>query len=343
MGKKQSTIRVLLLSVRSDIGGGPRHIEEILDNQSSSIHYYIAAPDNSHYSQSFKSNSVEFLPIPHRRFSLVSLLKIIQFCRDHGIQIIHSHGFGAGIYTKTLSLFGFRVIHTFHGLHAKNSYLGKFKILLERAFSKSYAASISVSWSEQKNLMEQGIPSIVIPNGVSKSIIKKVNPTQKPLKTIGVISRFDPQKNLEWFIESIPKILPKYPHVNFSFAGDGEQKKLLINLVRKLDLKEKVQFIGFQDPLTFFSSIDLLIFPSLGEGLPYTVLEAMAQGVPLIASRVQGHTDIIPDEYLFSLDDPSEMIIKISNPCKNFQSFIEENFLIQDRVLELELLFTSLA
>ncbi|MCR9203372.1 MAG: glycosyltransferase family 4 protein [Halobacteriovoraceae bacterium] len=326
--------------MRSDIGGGPRHVSEILKYGTSRISYYVAAPSDHYYSLSFLEDSKGYLSIPHRKFNLRTLFKIINFCHKHKIRIIHSHGFGAGIYTKFLGLLGFRVFHTFHGFHLKSDLTSRFKTWLEKALSSTYEKQISVSRSEQKNCQLAGILSHVIENGIANDLITDPNrDSPLELRKIGIISRFDPQKNLLWFLDRVPNILKKYPGIKILIAGDGEQKEELLKKTKILNIQNDVKFLGFQKPLEFFKNIDLLVFPSLGEGLPYTVLEAMAQGIPLIASRVQGHIDLISEDFLFDLSDEKEFLNLLENPCRNHQPFIKTNFMLEEKVKEIERLY----
>ena len=96
--------KILLITVRADTGGGPKHVYDILEGLQNDFDFFIAAPDNERYSNDYKALAKEFLPIPHRKFSLTTLLEIYLFCRKHNIQIIHSHGFGAGLYSRLLGI-----------------------------------------------------------------------------------------------------------------------------------------------------------------------------------------------------------------------------------------------
>jgi glycosyltransferase involved in cell wall biosynthesis len=84
--------------------------------------------------------------------------------------------------------------------------------------------------------------------------------------------------------------------IRYVFAGDGSLKTQLQDLVRALGLREEVSFAGFvKDVPKFLSSVDVLVLPSLFEGLGVAALEAMAAGKPVVATRVGGLAESIID------------------------------------------------
>ena len=86
--------KILLITVRADTGGGPKHVYDILKGLQNDFDFYLAAPPKEYYSESFQKLSKGYLPIAHRKFSLLTLFKIFLFCRKNHITTIHSHGFG---------------------------------------------------------------------------------------------------------------------------------------------------------------------------------------------------------------------------------------------------------
>lgn len=297
--------RILLISARSDLGGGPKQLAETLGGLSGEFDFYVAAPAEGEFATHFKNSAVKFCEIPHRKAGLTSLLKVLSFVREEQIQIIHTHGFGAGVFSFLPALFGIKVVHTFHGLHFQSSLRGRVKTFLESFFSMLRKKHICVSPSEKFKAHTLGIDSVVIPNGIA--LAETTNTKQNlnwPPRIAGVLSRLDVFKNVAWLIENYQLIQSRYPELQLLIAGHGEEESNLKALTSKLHLDNLISFVGPQKSADFFQRIDLLLCPSKGEGLPYTVLEAMSFGLPVLASNVPGHCDLLPSECLFSLVKP---------------------------------------
>ncbi len=324
--------RILLITSRSDTGGGPKQVHEILSHLGDRFLFFTAAPSDGEFAPHFKKFSYEVLPLPHRRFSIKSFFSLLKFIKRNEIELIHSHGFGAGIYGGVLSLLGHKVIHTFHGLHLKNDRKSRLKIFLERFFSLSRIEHICVSQSEKTKAKNIGIPSIVIPNGISKKVQTRTKDNLNwPPKVAGVLSRFDPHKNVTWVLSNFSLFELKYPSLELVIAGDGEEQDRISKLANATD----THVLPPQDTYDFFNRIDLLICPSLGEGLPYTVLEAMAYGLPIAASDVPGHNDLLPENCLFRLEPASLVKLNPKDSLSELKELIQQKYTLEENLCRL--------
>jgi glycosyltransferase involved in cell wall biosynthesis len=295
--------KVLLISVRSDTGGGPKQVDEILNYLNEDIDFFVAAPGHGEYAASFQSKPGTYFELPQQKFSLKKLIGLYRFIKKYNIDSVHSHGFGAGLYSRALKLSGVRVIHTFHGLHFNPGLKGKIKTFAERLLRFFTDIHIAVSKSEARKAQELGIDAKIIPNGLSsEQLQKKKTNLNWPPKTIGVLSRLDPHKNVTQVLDIFSHWKKNNPSLKLLIAGEGEQRNKLIEKTKSLGLQGHVEFLGFQKNYEFFERIDLLVSASYGEGLPYTILEAMGYDLPMLCSDVDGHHDLLEPELLFSLE-----------------------------------------
>lgn len=146
----------------------------------------------------------------------------------------------------------------------------------------------------------------VIPNGIDLASFKPSDKTQartqlrlSPKKllvlTIGGLS---PHKGHEYLLEAIPEILRTIHDVEFIFIGAGDMRSKLSHLVWQLKLESHVRFMPMQKsdniPL-WLNAADIFVLPSLSEGTPNVLLEAMACGLPCVASKVGGVPELIQD------------------------------------------------
>jgi hypothetical protein len=156
---KEKTPTVLMLTARADFGGGPEHLYRLINLLHHKINIYTACPEDYPYWNLYSKvlGSDHLIKIPHRKFRIGALLDLLHCLKKNKINIIHSHGKGAGIYSRFLSLLtGISCIHTFHGIHI--GHYGRFKrnlyLLIEKILSRFTKQYISVSKSEKQSVIE---------------------------------------------------------------------------------------------------------------------------------------------------------------------------------------------
>lgn len=137
------------------------------------------------------------------------------------------------------------------------------------------------------------------------------------LLSVGELSR---RKNHRLVLEALARI--QGTHIRYVICGIGEQETFLKKEAERLGLSERVVFAGYRtDVADFYHMADLFVFPSLQEGLPMALMEAMASGLPCLASDIRGNRDLLEamaDTCLFSLDGTDDFLEKmealIGNP-----------------------------
>ena len=110
------------------------------------------------------------------------------------------------------------------------------------------------------------------------------------------VGRLNPQKNFSFFIRIAAEVLKRHPQALFLLAGEGPEDGLLRKLARECGLGERLHFCGYvPDARQVYLAADVLVMPSLFEGLPMTLLEAMAMRVPVVASALDGIAEVVED------------------------------------------------
>lgn len=98
--------------------------------------------------------------------------------------------------------------------------------------------------------------------------------------------------------EAIIRILPGLPGVHYVIAGEGELRGYLTDLAKQLGVADRVHLIGFRSDIrAIYGLADLYCHPSFREGLSVAIMEAMAEGLPVVCSRIRGNEDLIVDGY----------------------------------------------
>ena len=111
---------------------------------------------------------------------------------------------------------------------------------------------------------------------------------------VGHVGRFHPQKNHDFIIDIFKELNEKRKNSVLLLVGDGELRQSIENKVKELNLLDKVIFTGVRDDIPeLLQSMDVFVFPSLYEGLPVTLIEAQATGLPCIVSDTITHEAII--------------------------------------------------
>ncbi|WP_115719133.1 glycosyltransferase [Gallaecimonas mangrovi] len=297
--------KILYISLRADVGGGPQHLYQLIKLiKRDEFQVYLACPPDEPYYSLFSSElENKIILLPHRSFSIRTFFEIVRFCKKNNIDIIHSHGKGAGLYSRLIKFFikKVKVYHTFHGIHYQSYGLLKRKIyfLIEKLFSLVTCVSIFVSPGEKSeaqslNLLAKGSYSCVVENGVFIPNQRKIIAIEDDLVKIVVVSRFDYQKNTQRLLDIIEYLI-KNSNSNFHFdiLGEGEDKNFLQSSIpQKNNLT--VDFHGnIPNPDFFYRNAHFILNTSRWEGLPLSVIEAASYGCVPILSNVVGNIDII--------------------------------------------------
>ena len=113
---------------------------------------------------------------------------------------------------------------------------------------------------------------------------------------IGALGRIHGPKGLFLLVQASKEVLRQFPNTSFLIVGQGEDKSALVETARRVGVVDHFHFTGFvEDIPRMLCGIDILVHPSLSEGLPNAVLEAMAMGKPVVATSVGGVTELIED------------------------------------------------
>ncbi|MEK6791916.1 MAG: glycosyltransferase family 4 protein [Deltaproteobacteria bacterium] len=248
------------------------------------------------------SEGSDFLRVP-RCFKLIhSILKRGSF------DLVHTHGYFADIVgiptAKKLSL---PVISTCHGFIQQG---GKLKLYnrLDLLALKLAHRIIAVSEALKLELTQCGIKErriVVIPNAVLAGPQATPSKEERTLKRrsiacnddaflIGYAGRLSPEKGVSYLIEAASMTISNGANLRLVIIGDGPEKGGLMKLAASKGIEDRVTFTGFQsDVESWLCCMDAFVLPSLTEGTPMALLEAMASGLPCVASAVGGVPQVI--------------------------------------------------
>jgi len=242
-----------------------------------------------------------------RSFDVTWPLRFARFIRAQKVDVVQSHEFTANVYaTAGARLAGVPVVCTTHG---KNYWpFARYRRMAYRWTARNADAFIAVSTDLGAFVSGTlGIPGgkvSVIRNGIDTDGFSR-NPVTRA-RTRSALGMGDGQvlllacgelaevKGHEVLLRALPGILAAHPEVRLVIAGDGPLRSHLEALSRQLGVAAHTGFLGFRrDVPDLLNAADLFVMPSLSEGLPLAVLEAMAAEVPVVATAVGGIPELI--------------------------------------------------
>jgi len=114
---------------------------------------------------------------------------------------------------------------------------------------------------------------------------------------VGAVGRLSVEKGHRYLLDAAPVLAPRIPHLRIVLLGEGRERPQLERQTARLGVQEQVLFAGFRsDVQSWIQACDVIVNPSLTEGMPNAVLEAMALGTPVVATAVGGVPDLITDQ-----------------------------------------------
>ena len=121
------------------------------------------------------------------------------------------------------------------------------------------------------------------------------------------IGRLTPEKGHKYLIDAIAKVAPDYPNAIFALAGDGPLRPNLEDQALQFGIQSRVKFLGKLDDITnLLLSSDVLVQPSISEGLSIALLEGLMASLPVVATRIEGFTGVVEDEVSALLVPPRD-------------------------------------
>ena len=265
---------------------------------------------------------------------LQTLFKIAAYIRKNQIQVVHCNSLDAPelLLLKPFLMPKIKVLYTVHGMqHLKNK--SSWKIRYRNLLCHKI---IGISDCVSQDILSAGIDPkkiVTIPNAINFS--KFPNRTEKVFDpsrpVIGHVARIQPQvKGQDILIRAIDLLKKDHPQIQCIFAGAPAQNcpqdlESLKNLVSDLGLEENITFVGgITDVPGFLSCIDIFALPSRSEGFGISLVEAMAMGIPCIASNLDGPAEVLEHGklgLLFPTEDAQALADKITEMIAHYPSY----------------------
>lgn len=321
-------LKVLSVITKSNWGGAQRYVYDLATNlPKENFEIKVVLGGEGLLREKLREAKIETISIPHLQRDinatreLLSFFSLIKIFSKEKPDIIHLNSSKAGaigaaaailhkLWTKN---YGLKTIFTVHGwafneartFRAKSiiyfsqwltSLLCDNTIIISR---HDYRQALSMPFirKERFSLIPLGIPENNL-EYLPKQTARKQLPLTPPVAggiCVGTIAEFTKNKGFDFLLDALKSL--KIQNFKLAIIGDGEEKERIEKRIEDENLKEKVTICGFvPHAAKHIKAFDIFVLPSLKEGLPYTILEAMNAGVPVVASSVGGIPDLIEHE-----------------------------------------------
>lgn len=235
------------------------------------------------------------------------LLGLRRLVRQHDVRLIQSHLLGSNVYAALVGrLTGVPVVASFHGMVDVNG-TDRLRSLRRLVMDWGVRRFVCVSRALRETLLAQGFlaahKSDVIYNGVDVARYERERcadlrrhlglPERVPL--VGALGNLRPAKGYDVLMQAAAQLKERGIPCHFAIAGQGRGRLAdsLLALRKKLDVEDRVHFVGFQESAEFLNSVDLFVLSSTSEGFSISTIEAMAAALPIVVTRCGGPEEII--------------------------------------------------
>ena len=307
-----SAIPVAVWVSTFNAGGTERqmvHLMRGLDKNLFTVHALCFAADGP-WLDAARAVAASLVEFPFHDFRRPSTWRQIDhyaaWCRRHGIAAVVTSDF----YTNVFGMAGAalaRVPVRIAGRREINAGKTVSKLLLQRAAYSLAHCVVANSRAAADRLRREGVGARrirVVPNGIS--IQAAATRTVRPIRRAVTVANLRPEKGHEVLIDAIA-MRPELAHICFDFAGDGPCRAALEVRASERGVADRVRFLGERHDIPdLLNAADLFILPSRTEAFPNSVLEAMAAGLPVIASRTGGIGELIEDGVTGRLVPPGD-------------------------------------
>ena len=325
----KENIKILEIITLFSVGGATETVISIaagLKNKSLSVDV-ITGPNIEIEGDMYKEArdlglNVKTIPTLKREINLfydvITFFKLYKIIKEGKYSLVHTHSAKAAMLGRWAARFAGvkKIVNTIHGWgfsSAQNKLLRNVLILLERITAKITSRFISVTPMDiekgisnkignrnQYTVIRSGININTYSNpGITKDEIRhrlNINPQEI---VVGTVTRFSIQKAPLDTILSFKEIIKKgYCNIRLLMIGDGPLLTEAKKLTKDLSMEDKVIFLGLRKDIPLLlKAMDIFVLSSLWEGLPRVIPQAMAAGVPVIATNIDGNSEIITDNY----------------------------------------------
>jgi len=238
---------------------------------------------------------------------VVNLAQAIRIVKNGRFDLIHSHGYRADAFVLVVAKYlGLPFVSTVHGFTPTDPRL-RLWCELDARLLRFFPRVMAVSAPMKDQLVAYGLDAAkvdVVINAVEEAAQGGSSRKEMRLRlgisesefVFGFVGRLSDEKGVDHLLQAAESLVAQERSARFVIVGDGPRKDDLLEATRSRGLEGKVDFVGFQsNTAPWYETFDAFVLPSLSEGTPMALLEAMAHGLPSVATAVGGVPQVVSD------------------------------------------------
>jgi glycosyltransferase involved in cell wall biosynthesis len=295
-------------------GGGSvvvLHIVKAMIERGDEVYVVALDDETAHHFRAAGAHPVK-APLwlrPISPLDLVPMLWLWWFCLTKRIDFVATHTSKGGFLGRIAARMAGvpRIVHHIHGFgfhQFTHPLVKRVYVALEALSARCADLMITVGEQHREIAIAEGIcpphKVVTVLNGIDLEKFSRAVPAQLPVArpghVLGSIGRLAEQKGFEYMIRALPAIVERHKSATLVLAGTGPLEGQLRAVAAECGVTEHVCFLGFRrDIPELLAAFDIFVHPSLWEGLSISLMEAMAAGKPIVASRIPGNVEMIDD------------------------------------------------
>ena len=312
----ETPIRVLYLIGGGEFGGAEQHLLGLVNNlDAHQFHPQVAVFYEEEFSKRVRALGIPTTVLQSDAKSRGGLNPVRDLIRDWRPHVIHTHGVRANLIGRLANRkegYPCKSVTTVHSIMALDYPMAWKRMLfgsVEHLTWPFVDHFILVSQAMKRDFVKAGLPEdklSVIHNAIELPDAPQEHVPQTSLRDligvgddvtiVGTVARLHTVKGHTYLLKAIKRIVEERQDVVFPWFGDGDLHDELLREAKELGVADYVKFLGFRkDVPDLLPQLDLFVQPSLSEGLSVAILEALAVGVPVIATAVGGNPEVLTD------------------------------------------------
>ena len=311
--------RVLLLITLAETGGAQRYVASLLPALAREFDVLVAAHGDGYLAGASRAAGVRYVPLRHVRrpldpvHDLLGLVELYRLFRRERPAVVHANSSKAGVLGR-LAAVAARVpvrLFTVHGwaFRAHRGLVARAYLWADRLACPLTTTTICVAEGDRESGLRartcRGSRTVVIRNGVDLDRPRRTPPPSARPCTVVSVGRLRHPKDFATLVRAMAALAPGTARLRI--VGDGPDRSAVASEIAGLGLDHAVELLGTRDDVgDLLADADLFVLSSESEGLPMSVLEAMAAGLPVVASAVGGVPELVRDGETGTLVPPGD-------------------------------------
>jgi glycosyltransferase involved in cell wall biosynthesis len=295
---------VVLLLTSFDVGGTERQMVELARRLDPSLFRpHLAC---FHKRGPLLGDIPDRIPVrefPLRGFArpgaLARFAAFVWWCRSIGADVVHTCDLYANIFGLPAAAVAGVPVRIGNRREILTGDKSAAQLAAQRWAYRAAHAVVANSDAACDQLVREGVPPDrlhLIANGLDATRFVPNPEPRSAIRRIVTVANLRPEKGHDTLLAAAPRILERYPDATLTFVGDGPQRDHLETLTRALGLTGRVTFLGeCRDVVPALTASDLFVLPSRSEAFPNALIEAMAAGLPVVATAVGGIPEVVSD------------------------------------------------